>query len=254
MNFKVLTICIIALTFFSACTTLYIPTAVNVPSLTTEGEISAKASLGLAGTGLANFQAAFSPAEHLGMMGGAMINNSGVDGSLGTQTAYNGTTSYNLSRSDLAYEIGPGYYTQLKGRWHIEVFGGIGGGKVKDNIGTRDSSNYPYSIASYNKLFIQPSIAYLSDYLDMAFTLRISEVMFTNIQSNKPTINDKKFAFPMADPTVTFRGGYKFIKPFVQVGMFIPLGQDYSKINTDLNFININFGICFDINRKWENQ
>jgi hypothetical protein len=232
-----------ATAMFSSCsTTMYVSNAVNVPLLKEKGEVKINVDQN-------DLQMSVAVGENLGVM---------VNGFYKSHTADN-----NYSHKGQLAEVGVGYFRPL-GHENVifETYGGIGVGTLskRENFRAPDNSAYTASFSAQGtKLFLQPSIGYASRYFDVAFTPRFSFVKYTRFNSEYYTdlqlaedyldndrIKDGMFAF--AEPAITLRGGYKFIKLQLQYGLTMNMGT--KDIRHDNSFSSI--GLVLDL-AKWYN-
>ncbi|MCX6272058.1 MAG: hypothetical protein NTU44_12725 [Bacteroidetes bacterium] len=218
---------IISVLLFQSCKVAYIPSMENVPILQKKGDIEANLTP-------ANFQGAFSPIDHLGLM----ING---QSSLNTETS-DGNTNYKARRQFVEGAIG--YYTMVEPDKTFEIFGGAGYGSLSfhDNIVYSDQK---YS-ASMLRTFVQPSISFLNENIEFAFSVRFLQLKFTDIQTNNyddAELQDDRLyqldrqPFYFAEPAFTLRAGWKHVKAQFQ--------YLYScKVNTQpINYYPMNFFI-----------
>jgi hypothetical protein len=230
--------------FFNSCTThMYVSNAVNAPLLKEKGEVKINAT----GNDL-------QVAAGLGNNFGIMAN--------GYYQTYSDDNNYE-HRGGMG-ELGLGYFTASEdGHLVFEAFGGAGIGNVyKQKMFTDQNDNdYMGSFkANATKFFVQPDFGYSSKYFDAVFTPRFSFVKYTNFTSTnypnqelqKDYLDNNRLTNPLfvfAEPAITLRGGYKFVKLQFQYGLTLNIGGN--NIRHPDNFSSL--GIVIDI-AKWYND
>lgn len=210
-------ICSAGLFFGSCSTNMYVSNTVNAPLLKEKGEIKLNADMN-------NLQAAVAVSDHVGIM----IN--------GFYRDYSGSNNY-IHKGGLA-EIGIGYFKPLDDDpFVVEIFAGAGMGKVSKSEAITNGSEIRNASFEGNaaKVFIQPELGYTSRFFDLAFTPRFSFIQYTRFTSNnyteaelaadyldKERLTSTPFAF--AEPAVTLRLGYKWLKLQTQYGLTVNIG------------------------------
>ena len=217
--------CLISL--FS-CRTVYAPNALNVPLLQEKGEF--KASLATN-----NLQLATAVTDHIGIS---------ANGYLNTYTS----DDKNFRNHGKGAELGIGYFGQTAHRISYEAYGGAGFYNVK----IKEDNNLKTFNANAVKYFVQPAIGWVNPFFEIAGSPRLSIIKYAEpdikgyneneqIANYFNILNDKVHAF--IEPTLTIRGGYRFIKIQVQYGHSFKLSKNH--INYDENVGSI--GLIFDI-------
>ncbi len=225
---------------FSSCaTTLYTTNAVNVPLLKEKGEVKLNVTQ-------KDLQAAVAVSDKIGIMVNGFYDN------------YNGSNNYQHGGG--MGEVGVGHLLNSESHLVMETYVGAGLGKVYKQQQYTNSANDNY-MASFNvnatKAFIQSNLGYRSKYFDVALTPKFSFVKYSNFsQSNysdeqlkenyldNNRLTDPLFVF--AEPAITVRGGYKFIKLQAQYGVTLNVGGQMIKHSPDFGSI----GLVIDI-AKW---
>ncbi len=186
----------------TSCNVVYIPSMQNVPLIKKKGEFQANITP-------ANFEASYSPVEHMGVMVNAQLSgNQWTEGD-----------SYEYSTKRQFAEAGIGYNKQFDEDKVFEVYGGAGMGTL-DLHDDFDFDEQTFT-ATMNRKFIQPSVGFYNDYVDVAFSTRILQLKFTNVKTKNYSedelknldlfdLNNNPYYF--VEPAVTIRAGYKFIK------------------------------------------
>lgn len=198
---------------------MYVPNMVNVPLLKEKNELRATVSI-------SDYQFAYSATENIAFMLNGYIKNTSVSNS-GSYSGSDYSTSRNL------VEGGIGYFKPLTEDFIFETFVGGGIGKFAYNntynssyiyTGTSGSTNKTYS-ANFTRYFVQPSIGYSIDFIDFAFSTRIIQLGFNNINNvgysdsdlrdeNLSSISNTTYYF--IEPALTLRLGYKWGKVHMQ--------------------------------------
>lgn len=205
-----LTIVISIVIVFTSCSPLYRPNTINVPLFKEKKELSVNA--GASNNG-ADIQAAYSVSDHFAVMANGSFYNA------------NTTEATGISREENNFgEIGVGYYTHIGEDIIGEIYSGFGIGKAYNQNNYWIELN-SFNRADYNKIFVQPSIGFVSNIFELAASIRWSYVDYYNFKSDSP-INygnlPNRSANMFIEPALTARAGYKSIKVFTQVGAALP--------------------------------
>lgn len=232
-----------AFVFFNSCTTqMYVSNAVNTPLLKERGEVQLTATQN-------DLQAAVAVGKNIGIIAN------------GYYQKYDGSS--NFQNKGMLGEAGLGYFSSLAGPFQFETFVGGGAGNVYKQQEFTDQNDNTY-IASFNakaaKLFVQPDIGFKSRFFDAVVSSRFSFVKYTSFSHsgypeqelaadylNNNRLNDPLFMF--AEPALTLRGGYKFIKVQLQMGLTLNLTPH--QIKHPDNFSSL--GLVIDIARWYNN-
>ena len=221
----------------------YAPNMHNVPLFQQKEELHMDLS-GSMGNEFTAFeiQAAFALTDNIGIMGNGFV----VDRERGVLTDEYGR--------GYLIEGGAGTFVPLKNDVVFETYFGLGFGKVENGY-----DNGTTSKLDFNRYFLQPSIGYTSDFLDIALSLRLcglryNDIHFTGIldqddQDQIQYINRNPFSV-LIEPAITLRGGWEHVKFQVQ------LGYSGNITNPDLlqEDLNANVGIYFTITDKYKNR
>lgn len=227
----------------NSCTTqMYVSNTVNAPLLKHRGEVQLTATSN-------DLQAAVGVGRHVGLMLNGFYKN------------YNGSNNYR--HDGLLGEAGVGYFTPISENFVFETYVGAGAGRVHKQEEFTGPGGNAY-LASFDaragKLFIQPDFGYKSRFFDVVVSSRFSFVKYNEFsQSGYPQreleedylendrITDPLFVF--AEPALTLRGGYKFIKLQFQYGLTINATSE--RIKHPYSFSSL--GVVIDI-AKWYNR
>lgn len=232
---------IAGLVFFSACnTTLYVSNAVNAPVLKEKGEVKVAVTQN-------DLQAAVGAGNNFGIIANGYYQN------------YKASDNYEHGGG--YGELGIGFFTNTEddNSLFFEMYGGAGYGTIHKQEMFRDQFDNSY-MASFNaeagKIFLQPDFAFSNKFVDVIFTPKFSFVKYTSFShTNYPEQelrndyldNDNLTGpvFMFAEPALTLRGGYKFIKLQAQFGLTLNLTGN--NIRHPSSFSSL--GLVFDIAR-----
>ncbi|MCW3101682.1 MAG: hypothetical protein JWO09_122 [Bacteroidetes bacterium] len=223
----------------SCSTTMYVSNTVNVPLLNEKGEVKINVDQNDA-------QIAVAVGNHWGVMAN------------GFYKSYESNENY-THQGNLA-EAGFGYYKPFRNNLVFETYTGVGIGTIdkKQTFTASDNSVYWASFSAQGtKAFLQPSLGYCSRFFDLAFTPRLSFVKYTHFKSYGYTdaqlaedyLDNNRLTngiYMFAEPALTIRAGYKFVKVQAQYGLTMDLGP--ANIKHSPNFASI--GLVIDI-AKW---
>jgi len=241
---------------------LYFPDRANTPGLTEALEAKATFSIRPNNSGSSSSSSngnssttnnggvgtsidlAFSPVEHLGIIGSYRylsfnaVRNYNNTGGSGTET-----TNTRGGR----WELGCGYYNKLGAKGFAEVYAGYSNGFFNKTNNLNAISNFD---TRYLRPFLQPAFGFkLGQYFSLSGGFRATIVKFYNFSSpdsllrynignaNQDIESNTYFFF---EPFCNFEGGFKYIKGNVQIGA----SQQYNhaKITEDFPFY-ISFGV-----------
>lgn len=228
--------------FCSCATTLYTTNAVNVPLLKEKGEVKLNVTQN-------DLQAAIAVSDNIGIMANGYYEN------------YNGSNNYR--HGGAMGELGLGYLLNSEGNLVMETYVGGGLGKVHKQQQFTTNTNDDY-MASFDvnavKGFVQTNLGYRSKYFDVALTPKFSFVKYSNFsQTNyseeqlkndyldRNRLTDPLFVF--AEPAITVRGGYKFIKLQAQYGVTLNVGGQSIRKTPDFGSL----GLIIDIAKWYKN-
>ncbi|OFY70642.1 MAG: hypothetical protein A3G23_07895 [Bacteroidetes bacterium RIFCSPLOWO2_12_FULL_37_12] len=166
--------------------------------------------------------------------------------------AYFGDKSYSANySSDYYLELASGYYKPFYSHVVFEIYGGFGNGNQhhKYELGAADFK--------FTKIFIQPSVGFTFNALDIAFSKRISNLNFYKVEQsggdrygyesyNIDMIRKNKNSF-LNETALTTRLGWKKIKLQIQIQLSNNLSEPV------LRFVDavISFGVWFTITDRY---
>lgn len=196
---------------FSSCYTLYRPNTMHVPLFKEKNEFSLNAGASFSGT---EIQAAYSVTNNVAVM----VNGSFINANVAEPTGI-------YRRENNFGELGLGYFQHLGENVIGEVFSGFGFGKAY-NQGNFWVNNSSFNRADYTRYFVQPSIGFVSNTIELAAGLRWSYVDFFNFKSESSFQNSynlpTRSSYAFIEPAFTARVGFKSIKIFGQIGASFP--------------------------------
>ncbi len=217
---------------FISCKIAYVPNTVNVPLFDDSGEYR------LSGDTKGNIQFAASVDRHVGIMANALFRQDGK-----SADAINGKGNF--------YEAGVGAFSGGESlvTWETYVGAGIGQIKFVDNGKSFDTKGA--------RVFFQPSIGVHHSIFELALTGRLVGGRYSEYNTTYTTqelINNKladldKHTWLFAEPAITGRIGYRWLKLQVQIGKAFKLIN--KPIAFDENFSSV--GLIFDFGRFYSN-
>ncbi len=230
------------LLIISGCThNFYTPNIQNVPLFQQKKEFHLSLD-GSVGNDFQGFEAqtAFSVADYLGFMVNGFYNNN--------EWRIEGMNEY---LKGYLIEGGAGTFIPLNSNMVFEAYTGAGFGKSENG--------YFYDATSklnFNRYFIQPSIGYTTDPVDLAISLRLSGLQYSNIhftgnldqkyQEQIQYIDGHPFSI-LLEPALTFRRGWQHMKLQLQLGYSINVS------NPDLpqEHVSASIGLYITISNKF---
>jgi hypothetical protein len=230
------------LVLFQACTTqMYVSNAVNAPLLKEKGEVQVALTQN-------DLQAAVAVGNNVALMANGFYRN------------YLGEDDYR--HNGLLGEVAIGYFKPLAGNFVFETYVGGGAGRVyKQETFTRpNNQEYQASFtANAAKLFIQPDLGIKTRFFDAVISSRFSFVKYNRFSSDNYSaqqlesdfLDNNRLTGPVfmfAEPALTFRGGYKYIKLQFQYGLTVNMTPH--RIRHGETFSSV--GIILDIARWYD--
>jgi hypothetical protein len=148
---------------------------------------------------------------------------------IGVAANYMHASGGNVSENDFGkgnyFEGAVGYFKPVSKSGVFEVYGGLGGGGQHHEY----QNHYDLSFSgdadlSCFKIYVQPAYGLTFNWLDVAFSTRLSRVSYTNIEysiyENPNIVNELESLSGKGhffiEPGITLRGGWKNIKAQVQ--------------------------------------
>lgn len=194
----------------SSCSPIYVPTSINTPLFEEAGEVQFS---GYTGTHQLQARIAYTPVNHIGLMFNTAFNNHRY-----LDWFYNDKSTF--------FELGIGYYSKLSENFVFETYGGYG-------KGTMQYSDYYDQIDIYDvqKIFLTPAVGFVSEYLDVGFSLRY--LNYTSFNDSENLNSD------FIEPCMTLKAGVDNIKLISDFGVSLNLGNNIKVLNWPIFF---NFG------------
>ncbi len=210
------------LILLSGCELYYIPPHVQTPTHEKKGDLAANLQASYTFSG----SASYAITDHI-FIGGSYMGYSSETDSMTTDDYFRTTT------------LEGGYYNfDTVNNLHFEIMAGTGFGQVGDAGGFE---------VNFNRLYIQPGIAFLSDrrVVENHLNFRFATVQYqaqTNPQVNPFTVN-------YFEPSYTLRVGSPNVKFHVQFGLSVPVSSTSSRpTNYSQDPLFIGFGINAKLN------
>lgn len=196
--------------FTLSCSPIYVPTSINTPLFEEAGEIQFS---GYTGTHQLQARVAYSPVNHIGLMFNTAFNNQ-----RNLDWFYNDKSSF--------YELGLGYYKKIDNNFVFETYAGLGRGKMQ-------YSDFNNKIEKYEiqKFFLIPTFGFVSEYLDIGFSLRYLNYSSFNVSEN---LNSD-----FIEPCITLKAGVDNLKIISDFGISMYLGDNVEVLHWPFFF---NFG------------
>lgn len=195
----------------------YAPNSQNVPMFTRKNETESSLAFQF-GTLTYGCDAslAYSVSNHIGL-----IANYNHWGAKKKSMLPNSDVEFHITGKSDFFEAGAGYFLPFQEKFVFEVYGGMGQGNVRNIYENRSESKM-----NFNRYFIQPSCGYYNRIVNLAFSLRLSEVDYrkfsfdpqleTGDKLDIEYIMDEPFALYL-EPAFTFRVGGENLKFQLQV-------------------------------------
>lgn len=207
--------------------------------------------------------AAYSPNTNVGLTAGIASHRNKTIGSDNS-----GQEKILLDEHYFSPYVGVGYFKHFSENFLFETYAGAGMYTYKNN-----AVSYLKNMKNIN-LFIQPSIAYVNDYFDAAFTIRVDylnrgttiikdSVLSQDDQKKYKFLDYKSYLF--AQPGITIRAGFKYVKFQFQISQSIPFNNKYKSVYgygsrflldpyEDRNHVVIGIGISGEINNVFKKK
>jgi hypothetical protein len=234
--------------------TYYVPNLQNIPLFRQAGDNQFVISSGSGvddGNTMLDFQGAYALTNHLAVSGGYFS----------TKQEGNSDPSTDYGKGSM-FEIGAGIYQPLGKIGSFDLFGGYGNGKQFHEYNT-NTYYYDYYYTGepvletgearlrYNRFFARSSIGITTKVVDLAFSARISNMNYYDVDANIDGQGDEYNALRRLsglscwwfEPAVTLRLGYSPVKLQFQVALSEPL-EDSNPVSTSLC---VNLGLVFSI-------
>lgn len=217
------------------CRTVYESNTLNMPMMEKEGDFRGTLDLN-------NLQLAYAATDNIGIM---------ANGFYKSSSAGDDDSASNIEGEGLFGEFGVGYFVRPEPNIVVEAFAGFGAGKVEVQENDKSAGNTAIKQlnASVSRFFVQPGVAYTSDYFDIGFAPRISFVGYGTPETQNYSASEMAEYYPELDkttwvflePAITLRAGYQSIKGQFQIGRTFKLSS--GDINHREDFANLGITI-----------
>ncbi|MBL0692381.1 hypothetical protein [Comamonas sp. JC664] len=217
-------------------TTLYKPNQVSAPLLREKGEV--KGTLGNN-----NLQVAWSPAEGVGLL---------------AQGYYERYAEGERRATGALGEVGGGLYGTFLDNAVWEAYGGLGYGQSTASDRLDMNTANPRDVgftARAMRAFIQPNLGYVTPYFEVAGSVRLSAVKYISLDANGYTDAERTQEFLVArdvtrpvwlfaEPALTVKGGYKWVKLYAQRAWSFKLGGEALPHERDSTVVGISVDVA----------
>lgn len=183
-----------------SCAPTYVPNVVTTPFLGDKGDVAGSVNYGVSGF---DPQFAYAVTDNIGVVAnGSYIN-----------TANDTNSQF---RQHLHVEFGGGYHTRIGSFGRFEAYGGGGVGRI--NAKFDDLLFVSYEDVLSTRLFIQPSVGFVTDVFEIGFSTRFVLVSLMQDQKSETA--------PFIEPALTAKLGYSPVKGMMQLGFSLPLNPE----------------------------
>ncbi|RYZ43161.1 MAG: hypothetical protein EOO71_04755 [Myxococcaceae bacterium] len=227
---------VLALVSTGCTTTLYKSNQVSAPLLREQGEL--KGSIGPG-----NVQLAWSPRAGVGLLANGYYE------------------SYEEGRRDangLLAEVGGGVYGRFLENAVWEAYGGVGYGRstASDQLDAGGGALRDVGFTARGvRAFVQPNLGYVTPYFEVGGSLRMSAVKYLALDVEGYTESERAREFlgaeqvkdPVwlfAEPALTAKVGYKWVKAFVQHTWTLKLGGDALPHEEDTTVVGLSVDVA----------
>jgi hypothetical protein len=208
-NFLIPLFVIVTILFSSCSHYYYVSNTHNVPLFKEKNEFRFSGAVGggIESTSI-EIQSAYAVSDRIGIMADFM-------------SAYGGNDNNTNCGKGTYFEGAIGYYKPIGKYAVFEIYGGLGRSNQHHEYSDfYYNQSYGSADLSFTKLLIQPSFGLTLNFLDIAFSSRLSSVSFNNIHNNiygnvdyfnkLNSLSDNSHFF--IEPAVTLRAGWKSVK------------------------------------------
>ncbi len=212
-NLIIFTITILFVLIFSSCTTVYVPTEINVPAFNEPNQFKGGISVGSSGT---NVGVGYSFYKNFGFI---------------SDYSYLHRTGNNpvFQRQ---WGVGLGYYARIQRMDSVfyEIFGGYSQATTNSAFKEQDFSiGTGYENADYYRFFLQQDISFQQVFIDFIVAIRFSYFNFTRYDTHEAVNPELPKAIGM-EPAFKIRMGGEYLKIKFQMGFAViaPIkGRDF---------------------------
>ncbi|RKH28254.1 hypothetical protein D7Y13_16840 [Corallococcus praedator] len=227
---------IVALVSTGCTTTLYKSNQVSAPLLREQGEFKGSITP-------SNVQLAWSPRAGVGLLANGYYE------------------SYEEGRRDangLLAEVGGGLYGRFLENAVWEAYGGVGYGRstASDQLDAGGGAFRDVGFTARGvRAFVQPNLGYVTPYFEVGGSLRMSAVKYLSLDVEGYTESERAREFlgedqvtdPVwlfAEPALTAKVGYKWVKAFVQHTWTLKLGGDALPHEEDTTVVGLSVDVA----------
>ena len=217
-------------------TTLYKSSQVSAPLLREQGELKGT-------VGPNNVQVAWSPREGVGLLANGF---------------YESEDEGRREASGLIAEAGGGLYGRFLENGVWEAYAGLGYGQstASDQLAAEGGAFRDVGFKARGlRAFVQPNLGYVTPYFELGGSLRLSAVKYTSLDVRGYTEQERVREFLVdapvtdpvwlfAEPAVTAKVGYKWVKAFVQHTWTLKLGGDALPHEDDSTVVGLSLDVA----------
>lgn len=219
----------------------YVPTTIKPTYFTGKGDME----VSLNGMYLGELHGAYAITDHIAVSattaGIAQTN----DTTFNYDTAFK-VVGYNSSQKNISdNEISLGAFKNFEDGTTLEIYGGMGFAREKyvnsrvDYINPAMNSTTKGKSLNYRRVFIQPAIGKMSNFLDFGYANRFSFIFYENGPGNSVS---KDF---ISESVLFTRFGYKYVKFMIQFGFTLSSSNN----RYDYFPFTIGAGLYFQLNK-----
>ncbi|WP_147445550.1 hypothetical protein [Corallococcus aberystwythensis] len=227
---------VVGLVSTGCTTTLYKSNQVSAPLLREQGEFKGSITP-------SDVQLAWSPRQGVGLLANGYYE------------------SYEEGRRDangLLAEVGGGLYGRFLENAVWEAYGGVGYGRstASDQLDAGGGAFRDVGFTARGvRAFVQPNLGYVTPYFEVAGSLRMSAVKYLSLDVEGYTESERAREFlgedqvtdPVwlfAEPALTAKVGYKWVKAFVQHTWTLKLGGDALPHEEDTTVVGLSVDVA----------
>lgn len=171
--------------------------------------------------------------------------------------------------SGLNYDFGIGYFRPIGNKAVFEIYSGYGRNKQhhgysNSTTGTNEYYSDGDAYLKYKRIYIQPAFGLVSDYFDVAASLRLNHIWYTYIDYDvvdhpeeiqiMDMLNDRNHF--MLEPAITLRTGWRYFKVQFQASYAEYLNNldDEEEYYDFVEGPHISFGLYLTLTNKWNKK
>jgi len=235
------------LLFIQSCKVMYTPNMQNVPLFKEKKELRAT-------VGFNDAQLAYAITDNIGIM--ANLQHKKPTWTSTTTTNGIQGAEFNYESEKNLIEAGIGYFKIIEESLVFEVYAGGAVGNIMFKRNYSQAPGAPSTLvdkysANTSRFFIQPTIGYTDEHLDVALSTRFVALKFSGIntygftpnyflEENRSGLEESFYTF--FEPALTSRVGWKYVKLHLQAFLSLQLN------NKALNYNPFGFNVGIHIN------